>query len=217
MCFVVYNTMASAEEKDKKNRYSLGLKLGVGLSNSFKPISESDFSNLGFHGNGGLVALIPITNKRFSLSPELIYSLRMFTGDMDNITYQISYLEVPVLLNIRFFEIDEFYGYRTINFELGLGYGKPLNSRVRTDKMVPDDKVYGWHSYRQITRKFQNPQSQTSFIIGVNSRLSGKYISTISLRYTQLLKGLYEELEGLNDFNLGTKAYSISLGISICL
>jgi hypothetical protein len=214
--FVLFIHSLSAQRNDEENRFGIGVKAGFGLSNTTEPINTSCFSDLSVALNGGVVVLMPLTPRLLSLSSEMVYSIRYFGDDTDDTSYQINYLEFPVLLNIRFFGIEEFYGYRTLNFEIGMGWSKPLKSVVRTDSAKEDIYMPGWYRYAQLVDAFGDPKSQNFFIVGVNSRLSGSGIKTIGIRYTRMLTGLYHNSAGLEGYNLNAKAYCLSLVLSAC-
>lgn len=97
-----------ANAQKRQGRRALGaLKIGVGIS-SFAPMDAEDGgSRVGFHI--GLAPAFPLSDK-FYIKPEVAYSLRGGKADYDlnnlgvfdgDITYNINYLEFPVMLGYK--------------------------------------------------------------------------------------------------------------------
>jgi hypothetical protein len=203
---------AFSQISNEYNRFSLGMKFGFGLNVTSQPVNNEVYSELGVSVIGGVAFLIPKTRKDISLAPEVTYSMHFFKdSDVDNTTYQVNYIEIPVICNIRLWGIEEFYGYRTINLEVGFGFSKPVSSNVRFESSSQDDLFSKWLEYEQISNPFEKAKPQRFGIFGINTRLTGENIKTIGLRYTRMFTGLYEDNPSMTSYNLDTKARCLSL------
>lgn len=81
---------------------ALGIKLGANLArlkayNS--SVTETTDTKAGFYG--GLFATLPVSSSSFFIQPELVYSTEGGRNRSDNSQTEISYLNLPVLVQYR--------------------------------------------------------------------------------------------------------------------
>ncbi len=155
---IVLSTLVLVQHMQAQNRFKGGIVAG------FNAAQLDGDAAAGYHKvgiNGGLRALIELGG-RLELSTEILYSQRgSRTTENEsaiNRTCNLSYMEVPVLLNIRDWKkkSGEDGEYFKVSFSIGLAYGRLFNAQSNSffthaavvDRFVKNDlSVMGGVNY----------------------------------------------------------------------
>jgi len=107
----------------------LGVKAGASLTSFTGKDIEGAKNKFGFHGGG--VAELGLTDN-FAIQPEVLFSMKGAKAeDMDGLSFNQSYIDVPVLLK---FKADGLF------FEVGPQVGFLVGSKLKVDDLSVDSK-----------------------------------------------------------------------------
>lgn len=212
--FFISSVTANSQRDYDKNRFTAGIVAGGGISSFTTSIEPDGLGGKEACFNGGLALMIPITEKRFSLTTEFTYALKFYSDAFNNeVMYEHEFLEWPVMLNVRLFSRQRHYKYQILNFELGLGVSKGLSSRANYDSSEPVPNMpSGWYQYAQTHSGFEPLRSYNGFfVIGTNFHYVGNHIQSIGVRYCRTFNSLYARNDVTQYYDFTTKAHSITL------
>lgn len=199
LCITQINAQADSTSPE------IGVKAGVNFANIVGDDIDDLDSRTSF--NVGLFMEIPLS-ERFSFQPELLYSGQGFTimtNDQDNvfdtdenIEYQLSYIQVPLLAKI--------YLVEGLSIEAGPQFGFKINEEIDTeptgdggDTVIDPDDSY--------IKDFD-----TSLALGAGYKFNNGFF--VNARYTYGLTNIFKDDTIFEDVDAKNAVWQFGLGFA---